>query len=75
MEDKLKLMTAARFSDRMSAEIAAGMLQANGIMAEIFGQASPYPSINAAIDSIEVKVRADDYESARKLLAANDRAE
>ena len=50
------LKTVARFSDPMSAEITAGML-------------------NAAIDSIEVKVNADDYESAKKLLAANESAE
>ena len=34
-----------------------------------------YPSINAAIDSVEVKVNAEDYELAKKLLAANDKAE
>ena len=48
----------------MSAEITAGMLNSNGIPAEVFGQTSSYPSLNAAIDSIEVKVNADDYESA-----------
>ena len=75
MEMKEEFKTVARFSDQMSAEIAAGMLNANGIPAEVFGQTSSYPSINAAIDSVEVKVNADDYESARKLLAANDKAE
>ena len=61
--------TVAKFSDPMSAEIAAGMLNANGVHAEVFGQTSSYPSINAAIDN------AEDYELAKKLLAANDKAE
>ena len=51
------------------------MLNANGVHAEVFGQTSSYPSINAAIDSVEVKVNAEDYELAKKLLAANDKAE
>lgn len=72
---KEEFKTVAEFADSLSAEIAAGMLRANGIPAEIFGQASSYPSINAVIDSIEVKVNACDYESALKLLAANDKAE
>ena len=33
MKEELKLMTVARYSDQMSAEIAAGMLNANGIPA------------------------------------------
>ena len=41
MADELK--TVGRFPDQMSAEIAAGMLRANGIPAEIFGQDSTYP--------------------------------
>mgnify|MGYP002675551046 FL=1 len=75
MKEDLKLMTVARYSDQMSAEIAAGMLNANGIQAEVFGQTSSYPSINAAIDGVELKVNAEDYESAKKLLAANESAE
>lgn len=75
MKEELKLMTVARYSDQMSAEIAAGMLNANGIPAEVFGQTTSYPSINAAIDGVELKVNAEDYESAKKLLAANESAE
>ena len=75
MKEELKLMTVARYADQMSAEIAAGMLNANGIPAEVFGQTSSYPSINAAIDGVELKVNAEDYESAKKLLAANESAE
>lgn len=67
---KEEFKTVARFPDQMSAEITAGMLRANGIPAEVFGQASSYPSINAAIDSIEVKVNADDYDAAMELIAS-----
>ena len=67
--------TVAKFSDPMSAEIAAGMLNANGVHAEVVGQTSSYPSINAAIDSVEVKGNADDYELAKKRVAADDKAE
>ena len=64
--------TVAKFSDPLSAEITAGMLRENGIPAQIFGQASSYPSINAAINAIEVKVNAEDFEDAMKLLEQND---
>ena len=67
--------TVARFSDPMSAEIAAGMLRSNGIPAAVFGQTSSYPSINAALQNVELKVNASDYESAMNLLAASDKAE
>ena len=75
MKEELKLMTVARYSDQMSAEIAAGMLNANGIAAEVFGQTSSYPSSDAASDGVELMVNAEDYESAKKLLAANESAE
>lgn len=64
--------TVAKFSDPLSAEITAGMLRENGIPAQIFGQASSYPSINAAINAIEVKVNAEDFEDAMELLKQND---
>ena len=64
--------TVAKFSDPLSAEITAGMLRENGIPAQIFDQASSYPSINAAINAIEVKVNAEDFEDAMKLLEQND---
>lgn len=70
-----ELKTVARYSDQMSADFAAGLLNANGIPAEVFGQASAYPSINAAIDSLEVKVNADNYDDAVKLLAAKSETE
>ena len=59
----------ARFSDPLIAEITAGMLRDNDIPAQVFGQTSSYPSINAAINSVEVKVNAEDYDKAVALLA------
>ena len=44
MKEELKLMTVARYSDQKSAEIASGMLNANGIPAEVFGLLSMLPS-------------------------------
>ena len=38
-----ELKTVARYSDQMSADFAAGLLNANGIPAEVFGQTSAYP--------------------------------
>ena len=73
MTDELK--TVARFSDIMGAEIAAGMLRSNGIEAEMFGQDSSYPCLNVVYDRVELKVKPEDYESARNLLAANESAE
>ncbi len=64
-----EFVTVASFSDPLSAEITAGMLRANGIPAQVFGQSSPYPSINAVIDSVQVKVNAGDEQAARELLA------
>lgn len=61
--------TVARFSDPLIAEITAGMLRDNDIPAQVFGRTSSYPSINAAIDSVEVKVNAEDYEKAMALIA------
>ena len=61
--------TVATFSDPTLAHITAGMLNENGIPAAVFGQTSSYPCMNM-IDSIEVKVNADDYEAAVKLLEA-----
>lgn len=61
--------TVARFSDPLIAEITAGMLRDNDIPAQVFGQTSSYPSINATINSVEVKVNAEDYGKAMDLLA------
>lgn len=61
--------TVARFSDPLLAEITAGMLRDNDIPAQVFGRTSSYPSINATINSVEVKVNAEDFDKAMELLA------
>jgi len=66
MEKEFK--TVATFSDPLAAEITAGMLRENGIPAQVFGQASSYPSINAAINAVEVKVNAEDYDDAMAMI-------
>lgn len=70
-----ELKTVARFASAASAQITAGMLNANGIPAAVFGATSSYPNINAAEMNVEVKVNADDYDAAMKLLAASQSAE
>ena len=70
-----ELKTVAKFADPMLASISQGLLQSNGIEAEIFGEFSSYPSVNAAEKSIELKVNAKDYDSALSILAASDKAE
>lgn len=72
MEEEFK--TVARFNDAMSAHITAGMLNDNGIPAEVFGENSSYISLNY-INPLEVKVNAADYDAAMSLLAATDKAE
>lgn len=66
---KEEFKTVACFNDIISAEITAGMLRENGIPAQAFGAVSAYPSINDNINGIEVKVNAEDYEAAMKLLS------
>ena len=72
---KEEFKTIARFTDAISAEIIAGVLRENGIPAQVFGQASSYPSINAAINALEVKVNAEDYEAALAILDSKPLAE
>lgn len=70
-----ELKTVAKFADPMLASIAKGLLESNGIMSETFGEFSSYPSINLVEKNIELKVNAQDYESALSILAASDKAE
>jgi hypothetical protein len=65
---KEEFKTVAKCTDVLSAEIIAGMLRSNGIPAQVFGQASSYPSINMAINAVEVKVNAEDYDAALALI-------
>ena len=67
--------TVAKFGDPMLASISQGLLESNGIKAEIYGEVSSYPSFNVAEQNIELKVIANDYESALSILAASDKAE
>ena len=67
--------TVAKFGNPMLASISQGLLESNGIKAEIYGEVSSYPSFNVAEQNIELKVNADDYESALSILAASDKAE
>ena len=60
--------TVMRYSDPLRAHIAEVMLLDNGIPAAVFGEVSPYPSANL-IDAIELKVRAEDYDTALALLS------
>lgn len=70
-----ELKTVATFADPMLASITKGLLESNGIMAEMFGELSSYPSVNVVEENIELKVNAADYESALSILAASDKAE
>ena len=70
-----KLKTVATFADPMLASIAEGLLKSNGIESAVFGEVSAYPSFNVAEQNIELKVNAEDYESALSILAASDKAE
>ena len=70
-----ELKTVATFADPMLASITKGLLESNGVVAEIFGESSSYPSVNVVEENIELKVNAADYESALSILAASDKAE
>ena len=64
MED---FKTVATFSEKVQAEIVAAMLRDNGIPAGVFGADSSYPSLGYA-HPIEVKVNAQDFQTALELL-------
>ncbi len=70
-----ELKTIAHFYDPASASIVKGMLEANGIKAEVFGEVSSYPVFNAFTNSIKVKVNPEDYDQALSLLAASESIE
>lgn len=65
---KEEFKTVATFTDAISAEITAGVLRSNGIPAQVFGQATSYPSLNYAINALEVKVNVEDYDAALQIL-------
>ena len=70
--DSQKFKTVAKFSERMPAEILAGMLNENGIPAGVFGADSSYPCLNYA-HPVEVKVNADDFDKANALVPEENR--
>ena len=69
-----KFKTVAKFSERIPAEILAGMLNDNGIPAGVFGADSSYPCLNYA-HPVEVKVNADDFDRALALVPEEDRVQ
>ena len=72
--DTQKFKTVAKFSERIPAEILAGMLNDNGIPAGVFGADSSYPCLNYA-HPVEVKVNADDFDRALDLAPEEDRVQ
>lgn len=70
--DTQKFKTVAKFSERMPAEILAGMLRDNGIPAAVFGADSSYPCLNYVFP-VEVKVNESDYERALELVPEENR--
>lgn len=64
------LKTVQSYSTRLEAEMAKGLLEANGIKAIIFaddaGGARPFPMSYSF--GVELKVRSIDFEKARKIL-------
>ena len=69
-----QLKTVAHYTDYLSAQIAAGMLNGNGIRAAVFGQTSSYVCLNY-VNPVEVKVAPEDYEDALKLLSEAEQGE
>ena len=65
---KTDFKTVAKFSERMPAEILAGMLNDNGIPAAVFGADST--ALTNVVGNIEVKVNAADYDAAMELINA-----
>lgn len=63
--------TVAIYFDQMSAQITIGLLAENGIPAAMFGQDSANVFLNFN-SPIEVKVNAADYDTALKVLEAQD---
>ncbi len=67
-----KLVTIARFSDYMQAELARQLLDGQGIKAFVMGQnvASIYGGVPAAVD-VELQTPESQADEAREILEAN----
>jgi hypothetical protein len=68
-----KLVTVARFSDYIKADLARQLLEDEGIEAFVMGQnvANVYSGVPAAID-IELQTRESQAQEAREILEANE---
>ena len=64
---KEEFKTVAEFNNVIQAQIVAGMLNENGIPAQVFGDSSAYPSVPYVLP-VQVKVNVSDYEAAVKLI-------
>ena len=66
------MKTVETFSDPYVAHIAQGALQSEGILAEIMNENSVYTGLGV-MDQFQIKlvVNDEDYEAARKILAAS----
>ena len=66
--------TVATFTEKVQADMTVALLGDNGIPAGVFGADSSYPSLGY-VKAIEVKVNENDYEEAKRILAASESAE
>ena len=65
---KKEFKVVAEFNNVIQAQITAGMLNENGVPAQVFGDSSAYPSVPYVLP-VQVKVNASDYEAAMELIA------
>lgn len=69
-----ELKTVGTYYNAASAQLAQGLLKNHGIISAVFGDVSSYPNLTFA-DQVKLKVNEEDYEEAKKILAASDKAE
>ncbi len=67
MEDK-KLVTAGGFSNSMDAHMARLALENEGVEAFVEGDLLPYPGIAGEVNVIQIWVKSDDLQRAKKIL-------
>lgn len=71
------MKTVGNYTNLFSANLAKGMLESNGIHAEVLNQNMNFVTgvLNSDLLSIELVVDDQDYSEASKLLAASSKAE
>lgn len=71
------MRVVAKYTSAFSANLAKGMLESEGIQAEVLNQNIGFVTgvINTDMLSIELVVNDEDYSKASKLLAASSNAE